>query len=380
MDLKTLISPEYIERIADALARVDGLSTSDVIACRACALDGLHELELKARVEHVRDALSLALRGYEAFADRLDVVLALPNLASLGGDTSSSFELWPLTSWVAHEGMDEPELALDALVVLTRRFTAEFDVRPFLAHHRALTLEHLVTWRDSRDHHDRRLVSEGTRAYLPWGKQVTWLRDEPEVVLALITPLRDDPSEYVRRSVANNINDMTRRHADWVVEQLEPWVEDAPEARMWVVRHALRSLVKKGHAGALELLGFSTQVCVDVAQFSASTHVVFGGKLALTLELESMAETAEHIVLDFAIHHVKANGTRTRKVFKWKTFELAAGDTLTLTRSHAIKPISTRRYFAGTHKVDVLLNGACVAAQEFELVMDEKDLTTSLEL
>lgn len=371
MDFKTLISPDYIQRLGDALA-LQSIPLADVTDYLAHALDGLHELELKARVEHVRDALVLALRGCTSFSDRLDVVLALPQSASLGGDTTASFELWPLTSWIAHEGLEYPELGLDGLLELTRVFTAEFDVRPFLEHHRELTLKRMVAWRDSENHHDRRLVSEGSRAYLPWGKQVKWLRDEPEVVFELISPLRDDPSDYVRRSVANSINDMTRRHADWVVEQLTSWVVNAPEERMWVVRHALRSLVKKGHADALALLGFSPDVAVDVNTFSASEQVIFGDQLKLALSIESTSDEAQHIVLDFAIHHVKSNGSRTRKVFKWKTFELTANQSLTLAKSHRIKPISTRRYFPGTHKVDVLINGTCVAEQEFELIMDEK--------
>ncbi len=371
MDFKTIISPDYITRLGEALL-ARGLAPGARQAFEDAALEGLDALELKARVEHVRDALAVGLEGYKDFAARCEFVMGLIESANLGGDTSASFEWWPLTSWIAAYGLEEPEIALDTLLELTRVFTAEFDVRPFLEHHRTLTLDRLEQWRDSDDHHDRRLVSEGTRAYLPWGKQVKWLLDEPEVILELIEPLRDDPSDYVRRSVANNINDMTRRHPDWVVEQLESWGDGASEDRQWVIRHALRSLVKKGHSGALALLGFSNDVDADVCSFTATKEVRFGDALKLEVELESTSRSLQPVVLDFAIHHVKANGSRTAKVFKWKTFDLEPLASHKFKKSHKIKPITTRRYFPGTHKVDVLLNGECVASQEFELIMDEE--------
>lgn len=382
MDFKDIISEVYCERIFAALSEIEEVDDTLVHRTLDDIKQVLERLELKARVHLVaqglQDVLSVA---FDNFDERLDAVLSLRERGRLGsideyGETSASFELWPLTAWVGEFGLEHPEASLSGLKELTCHFTAEFDIRPFLEHHRELTLETLEGWRDDANKHVRRLVSEGTRAYLPWGTQVAWLKEEPEVVIELIRDLRDDPVLYVRRSVANNLNDITREHPQVVLLELSSWSLDEEETRdnrRWIMKHALRSLVKKGNEKALELLGFRADVELEVESFKASSHVELdGAPLLLDITLCSTCEDEEQkLVLDYVIHHVKSNGQRSAKVFKWKTFTLEAGEKRTISKKHAIKTITTRRYFGGTHKIDVQINGKVFATQDFELEVNE---------
>ncbi len=373
MNFKEIISEAYCERLCDGLRGVEGVDGALASGVMEQVKRELVELELKARVQRVACALGEilddAFSGYEA---QLDAVLSLRELAGLGGgDTAESFELWPLTAWVSLRGLDEVALSLEGLKELTMYFTGEFDIRPFLERHREETWRVLEGWVTDESKHVRRLVSEGTRAYLPWGIRVKWLVENQDQVYDLIHELKDDESDYVRRSVANNLNDMTRLHGDWVVEKLAEWEEGEGEIkarRAWVKKHALRSLVKKGDVGALALLGFSDEVDVDVEGFTWSEDVSLDGDpLKLKVVLVSTSEEPQDLVVDFVIHHVKANGGRSEKVFKWKVLELGAKETVTLSKKHAIKTITTRRYYEGEHKVELKINGQVMGGGEFML-------------
>lgn len=381
MDFKDIISQAYCARLFAALEESEQVDGAIAGRVRHDLEKVLARHELKARVNLVAHALQDVLsQAFATFEERLQALLALRERARLGsfeehGEATASFELWPLTAWIGYYGLEHPESSLLGLKELTCYFTAEFDIRPFLEHHRDLTLATLETWRTDDNKHVRRLVSEGTRAYLPWGSQVQWLKNEPEVVLELIRDLRDDAAVYVRRSVANNLNDMTRERPELVIEELASWSLEDPitrPQRQWVMKHALRSLIKKGHEDALELLGFRADAELDVEAFEASPHVELNGApLALKVTLRSTCEEDQQLVLDYIVHHVKSNGKHSAKVFKWKTFSLPAGEVCTLEKKHPIKKITTRRYFEGTHKVEVQLNGKVLASQEFELEVKE---------
>lgn len=369
MTFKNQLSLATIARFAAAMRASDALSEEVIARFSRRAAEGLDALELKGRVVQLRDALHEALLTLPDAEARHALLCELPALGELGGE--AFFELWPLTAWVGAYGLETPERSLQTLGTLTSRFSAEFDVRPFLEHHRELTLETFATWRESEDVHLRRLVSEGSRPHLPWAGKVSWLEEEPETLLELITPLRDDPELYVRRSVANHLNDLSRRHGDWLVAQLSDWLEPSPpsDERLWLVRHALRTLIKRGHPGALALLGADPAPQLEIERFESSEEVTFGEHLEIEVCLTSTSEERQKIVLDFAVHHLKSDGAHKPKVFKWKTFWLEPGATITLEKRHPIRPITTRRYYAGAHYVELRLNGTSSPQRAFTLLI-----------
>jgi len=235
----------------------------------------------------------------------------------------------------------------------------------------------LREWVRSKDGHLRRLASEGTRPRLPWAPRLKAARD-PQWTLELLEPIVDDDAEYVRRSVSNHLNDLCREDEELGLRVAEEWwrragsvaPDDAERAERvrWVVRRGLRSLVKGGHAKALRLLGHDPDANVDAQGFRVETPVVrLGEVLRFALMLVSTDRDAHRVVLDYAIGFPLADGTPARKVFKWTTLELAAGESRRLERSQSIRPVTTRTARAGRHTLEVQANGRIVARGSFQL-------------
>jgi hypothetical protein len=182
--------------------------------------------------------------------------------------------------------------------------------------------------------------------------------------------LKDDSEDYVRRSVANNLNDIAKDHADLVADIAREWMKDATPTRKKLVRRALRTLIKSGHAGALEALGYGPPEVI-LSRFEVLTEeVVLGGALEFDAEIASVAETDQPLIIDYVVHHMRANGETTPKVFKWKTATLKAGAVLKGSRRHPMRPITTRRYYSGCHKVELLVNGKNFGGENFLLLTE----------
>lgn len=370
--LKNLINPAVVDSIGRHLKRAD--PRFDRAAFAAAALPGLEGLELKARVLQVARALATTL------PPDVDRALGLME-ASLGppgeGDDLSQLRtsdaglagwaVWPLTEAVVLIARHAPERGLAALHAMTQRLTAEFAIRPFLIDHPGITFRTLDSWLRDPSAHVRRLVSEGSRPRLPWGLRLQALVDDPGPTLPLLAALQDDPSEYVRRSVANHLNDIAKDHPDIVVGWLEAHLPDATEARRALLRHASRGLVKQGHAPTLTAWGLGQKLKGSTALALSATQVKIGGELGLRLTLRSTAAQAQRLAIDYAVHHVKANGTLSPKVFKGWVIELGPREERLLEKRHSLKPVTTRRYHAGAHKVDVRINGRLVAEAGFDL-------------
>ncbi len=326
----------------------------------------LDQLELKDRVNLIADELFAALG--RPFPDAIATVVPASGHEGIDG-----FTAWPLCSVVERHGVDHPTESLDAMAVLTTRFSCEFAIRPFLEHHFDETIARCQIWTHDADPTVRRLPSEGTRPYLPWGPKVAQLLDDPEVGIGLLHELRHDPDEVVRRSVANHLNDVSRDHPERVVEIATAWMAE-PDIDEAMVRHALRSLIKKGHPGAMTALGFATEAEVEVASFEvAPTSIRLGDAIELAATVTSTAAATRRFVVDFVIHHVRGDGSTTSKVFKWTTAELAPGESAAITKKRTIATASIRRYFAGEHRVDLQVAGTVVASAAFTLENSSDD-------
>jgi 3-methyladenine DNA glycosylase AlkC len=342
------------------------------------ALDGLDGLEMKARAMHIASALERTLPAdFAAAADLLERSLAPVDPAAdpaEGAVTASTrdeglagWAIWPMGEFVARRGMDQPDRALAALHALTQRLSAEFAIRPFIVRHPARVFDTLARWCRDPSAHVRRLVSEGSRPRLPWGLRLQALVADPSPTLPLLRALMDDPGAYVRRSVANHLNDIGKDHPDLVVAWVREHLPDADAARRALLRHASRSLVKQGHAGMLAAWGLGAPLRGKAALTLDRSRVKLGESLPFTLALQSTSARAQVLEIDYAVHHVKADGRLAPKVFKGWRIELAAREARTLAKQHSLRPVTTRVYRAGRHLLDVRINGQVVAEQPFEL-------------
>ena len=356
---KNLISPAAVRAAAQQLAAVWPGFDAAQFAQRACR--GLEALELKARALHVCAALERSLPAdFEQAAAGL-------RAAMQGEHGLKGWILWPVGEYIARHGQAQPVLALDLLRTLTPRFTAEWAIRPFIEQHPTLSFETLARWVDDPDEHVRRLVSEGSRPRLPWGLQLKGLIADPTPTLALLERLQDDPSEYVRRSVANHLNDIAKDHPALVAAWVETHLPNAPPERQKLLRHACRTLIKAGDARVLKAFGLGQALKGTVALHVSPPRIRLGEAVELQVVLQSNVRRPQALLIDYAVHHVKAAGHRTAKVFKGWRVELAPGETRTLVKRHAVKPITTRVYHAGPHAVDLRVNGRVVAEAGFEL-------------
>ena len=358
--LKDSVDAAVVDELARRFAAVDDRFDARRFADRTTPqLDGS---ELKARIELIARELWRELGDRDPAASLASVVDVARAEPAVGG-----WAAWPLATVVELFGPSRPSEALDAMEHVTKRMSCEFAVRPFLRDHFDATYACLLAFTDHDDERVRRLPSEGTRPRLPWGMQVPRLLDDPLPGLALLHRLRHDPSETVRRSVANHLNDVAKTHPQLVVDTAAEWLRE-PQTDRRMVTHALRTLVKRGNAGALGVLGFATEPLVVVERFDVSPAVVeMGGHVELGAELRSIATERQRLVVDFVVHHVNASGATSPKVFKWTTVDLGPDARCVLTKRRAIQQASTRTYRAGSHRVELQVAGRVVAAVAFDV-------------
>jgi 3-methyladenine DNA glycosylase AlkC len=363
---KNHLSAEKAERIGAAVKRV--YPAFPLARFQKGLEAALEPLELKQRMAHTAGRIESCLPE----DPRVMFPVLTAALASDGSDTTGlrGFLVWPLTEIVARRGLGHFKESMAALREMTRVFTAEFAIRPFLKAHPEKTLKQLHAWCDDPDEHVRRLVSEGSRPLLPWGGNLMALLQPPHPTLDLLEKLFPDPSDYVRLSVSNHLNDFSKHHPRLVIDTLARWREAAPGDPRFgkLSRHACRTLLKAGHPGALALHGYGEAESLELEEFSlAETSVQPGGMLGYRLVIRNTSRKPLRVMFDYAIHHRKANGTLSPKVFKGRIGELAPGEAREIAGRHSFKPVTTRVYHPGLHRFEPRLNGRPFPSREFQL-------------
>ncbi|RYD29955.1 MAG: DNA alkylation repair protein [Verrucomicrobiaceae bacterium] len=328
----------------------------------------LEPLELKDRMRLLGRRVEAGLPPHPA--EMFPILVQA--LAKNGDDRKGlrGFQVWPLTDIVARAGLGHFDESMAALREMTRCFTAEFAIRPFLREHRQRTLKQMKRWTKDPDEHVRRLVSEGTRPLLPWGERLPDLLADPGHAMPLLEALHRDKSDYVRLSVSNHLNDFSKHHPELVLDTLRKWQGHAPAHPGFekLSRHACRTLLKQGHPGALAFHGYGTAGDLELVAFSVESPVVkMGGHLEYRLAVRNTSRAPLRVLFDYAVLHRKANGTLSPKVFKGRKRDLAPGELWEIEGRHPIRPITTRAYHAGLHRLEPRLNGGSFPALDFLL-------------
>lgn len=359
-DFKDRISPALVAGLGEDLKAAWPEFPEGEFVRRAC--DGLASLEMKGRVVHVADALAATLPG--DFAEAAKVIEK-----SLASPRMNSWVVYCVDDYVGRYGIDQPEVALPLMAKLTPRWSCEFAIRPFIETHPEITFEYFDRWVESDDEHLRRLVSEGSRPRLPWGGHLMEFIADPSPTIALLDRLVDDPSLYVRKSVANHLNDIAKDNPGLAIETARRWIAEGGDAerRAWIVNHGMRSLIKKGDPEALALVGFDHDADVALSGFSVTPQEIAIGD-EVTIEFLLSATETTPVMVDYAIHHAGASGVRSAKVFKLKRLELKPGTETAFTRRHRIREVSVRKIYPGPHLIEVQVNGRVLAAATVEVL------------
>lgn len=368
-DLKAFFSPALVRRISADITRVHPAFPARAFVKQACA--GLDDLELLDRGRHIAAALASQLPP--DYPEAIEILLRSLGVEHekdelLGGGMAPFFYL-PHVTFVAERGLDHFDLSLRAQYELTKRFTAEFSMRPYIAHDPQRAFAFLRRCATDSNAHVRRLVSECTRLRLPWAGRVAWLDANPERVIELLERLKDDPATMVRRSVANNLNDLGKVHPQLLMRTCAAWLVDATETRRALIEHALRSAVKRGEPEALALLGYGKRAAVSVEDVSFEpARVRIGGRVVMQFALRSKSSTPQELLVDVAVHFIKANAKASAKVFKLKRIVLPPRQRVELQTRFSLAVHTTRVPRPGTHAVDVLVNGQPLRAGSFEVL------------
>lgn len=337
----------------------------------------LEPLELKQRMHLVADRLEAGLPTHPPDLFAILAKTLAKEAHDAHGDSHGDshglrgFPVWPLSEIVARRGLEHFDESMSLFSEITKYFTAEFAIRPFLRVHRERMLKQLQAWCRHPDEHVRRLVSEGSRPLLPWGGNLPELLDPPHPTLGLLEKLHRDPSDYVRLSVSNHLNDFSKHHPELVIQTLTRWLKNAPDdVRVGkLARHACRTLLKAGHPGALALHGYGSAKSVELEACNLTRRTVkLGGSLAYRLVVRNRTRHPLKVMFDYAIHYRKANGMLSPKVFKGRTRELAAGERWEITGQHLLKPVTTRVHHAGMHGFAPQLNGQVFPPLDFMLI------------
>lgn len=368
---KNVFSPELAACLARHLRRqlpgFDGAAFTDAIVRR------LAGLELMARAQLIADHVHAALPADPV--RRAEVLLALLHPDDghwthrpSDDDGICGWGILPLAMVVGQHGTADFDRSMGLLKAMTQRFTAEFAIRHFLLADQARAIATLESWVDDPSPQVRRLVSEGSRPRLPWAVRLPALVEDPSPMLPLLARLRDDPEEYVRRSVANHLNDIAKDHPALVAALTEDWMRDAGPQRRALLRHACRGLIKQGDAAALAAFGRHPPRLHALPLELSATEVRMGGSIELRMLLRSSAQEAQQLTVDYVLHLRKANGRLSPKVFKGAVVDLAPGAAMLFSRTHRFREVTTRRHYPGGQAVSLRINGRDTDPVAFELL------------
>jgi 3-methyladenine DNA glycosylase AlkC len=371
--LKNHYGPDVPARIAQMIKEVDCAFDED--AFLADALDGYQALELTPRARQIAQALGRHLpQDYERAIEILIASLG-PKLEAAELTGMDVFIYLPHVFFVAKFGVDHFEASMRAQYELTQRFTAEYSIRAFIERYPQRTLGRLREWAFDSNVHVRRLVSEGTRPRLPWAPRLRAFQEDPRPVLELLDLLKDDPELLVRRSVANNLNDIGKDNPAALIETCRRWMRDASPERSWLVRHALRSAVKRGEPEALEILGFLRAAGVEVREIHIAPAVAsIGDSVIFTVDLSNESCATKRLLIGLRVHFIKANGRPSPKVFALNELELQPHGSVRLTKTISLAQHTTRTHYPGQHRVEVLVNGRPSGTSVFDIVAETPSL------
>ncbi|HEY6529995.1 MAG TPA: hypothetical protein VIZ65_15000 [Cellvibrionaceae bacterium] len=353
--LKLFFSSQKVAEIAASISSVYAAFNSELFIRFCC--ESLDALELMPRALRISQGLRLYLpQDYPKAIEILMLSLGPPLQATANNGLAPFFYL-PHVFFVRDYGLAHFTVSMAAQYELTQRFTAEFSLRPYFLQHFEPCMAVLKRWAYDPSEHVRRLVSEGTRPRLPWAAQLAPVIAQPRLTAPLLEMLKDDPSLYVRRSVANHLNDIGKDNCDYLLHVLNGWTVDAPAPRIWLIKHALRSAIKRGNIQAMGVLGYGLAADLEIADVELSPDPpALGHFVRISCALRLLQGASADVLVDLAMEFPGRSGRR-RKVFKITRARLEPGGMLRLQKLISLQPMTTRVYYPGRFVFTLLING-----------------------
>ncbi|MEM8893917.1 MAG: DNA alkylation repair protein [Bacteroidota bacterium] len=321
--------------------------------------------ELKQRMRHITEALNQQLP--DDFEQSTKLLLSCIRQLEQNGLKEHSVEYMFVPDYIECYGLEDLPTSISAMEEITQFTSCEFAVRPFIIRYPNEMMKQMLAWSTHDNFKVRRLASEGCRPRLPWAMALPELKKDPSPIQPILENLKNDETDFVRRSVANNLNDIAKDHPDLVIETVKRWKGQTSETD-WIVKHASRTLLKQGNAELMQLFGFGSTETIKLSAFKVHTpKITLGENLEFSFSLKNMAKEVAKIRVEYGIYYQKANGTLSRKVFKISEKEYAPNSSTSIERKQHFKPITTRVYHSGKHQVSIIINGVEIDKKDFTL-------------
>jgi 3-methyladenine DNA glycosylase AlkC len=346
----------FVAELGEAVQRV--WPDFDVSKLHNLVFDAQWEArELKERMRHITECLHQTLD--KEYPEALEILTEV-------APSFTGFDSMVFPDYVERYGLEHWDLSLPALAFFTTLCSSEYAIRPFLDQDPKSAMQFLNTWAEDENHHVRRLASEGCRPRLPWGTALPQFKKDPSPILPVLEKLKDDPSEYVRKSVANNLNDISKDNPEVVLDVCERWCGHTANTD-WIVKHACRTLLKAGDGRAMLLFDFADPTHISVENLALDRETVpIGESLYFTFDLNVEAPTSSKVRLEYVVEYARPKGKTSRKVFQLKEGSFDPG-THPISRERSFADQSTRKHYPGQHSISIIVNGVDKAAISFEL-------------
>ena len=314
--------------------------------------------ELKERMRHI--AITLGKHIKLSYPQTIEI------LKNPSSKLTPNFGLQNMIfqDFVEVYGRDDIDTSLEALEFFTQTSSSEFAIRVFILDNQNLVMEKMREWAQSESEHSRRLASEGCRPRLPWAIALDEFKKEPSEVVKILEILKDDESEYVRKSVANNLNDISKDNPDITLTLAKAWIGHSQE-RDRLIKHGCRTLLKASHKEALALFGYVGVEDIELSDFDYTKEVASGGELEFSFRLHSQ-KALGLLRVEYAIDFVRQKGKSSKKVFKISEGEVKTQEKK-IVKSYSFRPITTRKYYSGKHRLSIIIKGKILLTREFEL-------------
>ncbi len=362
---KNIYSADFFAGFTDTLQKtVPGF---DKTAFLANIFDGDWESrELKARMRHISIVLNDHLPG--DYNSQVETILQTIAQLQKDGYQEDSIEYMFFPDFMEVYGLKHYDISVTAFETVTKFTSCEFAVRPFIIKYEMQMVTRMLVWAKHNHPSVRRLASEGSRPRLPWAMAIPSFKKNPAPIMPILEALKNDPSESVRRSVANNLNDISKDNPDLVISIAKRW-QGASLDTDRLLKHASRTLLKQGGAEIMALFGFGSVEDIHIKGFHILTpKVEIGGALKFTFTLVNTSASISKLRLEYGLYYQKANASLSRKVFKISEKDYGAKSETVITRKQSFKIITTRVFHPGKHQLSLIINGTEMQKLDFHLI------------
>jgi 3-methyladenine DNA glycosylase AlkC len=354
--LKEMFNKKFYQKLSDELAAVDKIFDPKKFYKAVT-----HQMEPLSLNERLRNT-SIQMKKHLPHDYRKNITM----MKKVAEKMPKGYTALIYPDYIGLYGHEDREFSLEALAYFTSFGSSEFAIREFLKRNLKPTLKTMESWADNKSDHIRRLASEGSRPRLPWSFKLDEIIKDPNLTRNILEKLNADTSLYVRKSVANHLNDFSKDHPEYMLGVVSKWNKEN-DYTAWIVKHACRTLIKKGNEKALGIFSFDKNIQVKLNTLTLNKEkITLGDRLEFDFTLASQSKKSQKLVVDYCIHYFKKNGT-SPKVFKFKEIVLQPGEKRAFKKTQLFVDLTTRKHYPGKHVLEILVNGNVLGSKEFML-------------